>query len=132
VVTVLVLCVQNAGRSQMAAGFLRQVAGLRVLSGGSAPGEQVNERAVVAMAELGIDIADQRPTGFTTEMVASADFIVTMGCGDTCPVFPGKTYLDWDIEDPAELDLEGVRRVRDAIALRVDEFVRTMGGDGWL
>ena len=115
--SVLFVCVHNAGRSQMAAGFLRHLAGdrVRVLSAGTAPKDQVNPVAVEAMAELGIDVSTQAPTVLTDEAVVSSDYVITMGCGDKCPFFPGKTYLDWQLEDPAGKDIETVRRVRDEI-----------------
>jgi arsenate reductase len=103
----------------MAAGFLRADGRVQVLSAGSAPGEVINATAVSAMAELGIDIADQRPTGLTMDMAQTADIVITMGCGDACPVFPGKRYVDWDLADPAGQDLEVVRAIRDDIASRV-------------
>jgi arsenate reductase (thioredoxin) len=119
--TVLFLCVHNAGRSQMAAGFLRHLAEGRVevLSGGSAPAEAINPAAVEAMAEVGIDIADQHPKPWTDETVGSADVIVSMGCGDACPVLPGKRYLDWELEDPAGKGVGSVRPIRDEIERRV-------------
>jgi arsenate reductase (thioredoxin) len=119
--TVLFLCVHNAGRSQMAAGFLRHLAEGRVevLSGGSAPAEAINPAAVEAMAEVGIDIADQHPKPWTDETVGAADVIVSMGCGDACPVLPGKRYLDWELEDPAGKGVGSVRPIRDEIERRV-------------
>jgi arsenate reductase (thioredoxin) len=119
--TVLFLCVHNAGRSQMAAGFLRHLADgqVEVLSGGSAPAESVNPAAVEAMAEVGIDIADQHPKPWTDDTVGAADVIVSMGCGDACPVLPGKRYLDWELEDPAGKGVESVRPIRDEIERRV-------------
>jgi arsenate reductase (thioredoxin) len=119
--TVLFLCVHNAGRSQMAAGWLRHLAGERVtvLSGGSAPAEEINPSAVEAMAERGIDITDQFPKPWTDETVGVADVIVTMGCGDACPVLPGKRYLDWELEDPAGQGVDAVRPIRDDIERRV-------------
>jgi arsenate reductase (thioredoxin) len=119
--TVLFLCVHNAGRSQMAAGFLRHLADgqVEVLSGGSAPAESVNPAAVEAMAEVGIDIADQHPKPWTDATVGAADVIVSMGCGDACPVLPGKRYLDWELEDPAGKGVESVRPIRDEIERRV-------------
>jgi arsenate reductase (thioredoxin) len=119
--TVLFLCVHNAGRSQMAAGWLRHLAGDRVtvLSGGSAPAEEINPSAVEAMAERGIDITDQFPKPWTDETVGVADVIVTMGCGDACPVLPGKRYLDWELEDPAGQGVDAVRPIRDDIERRV-------------
>ncbi len=122
--SVLFVCVHNAGRSQMAAGWLRHLAGdaVEVRSAGSVPGDQVNPAAVAAMAEVGIDISAQRPKVLTTDAVESSDVVITMGCGDACPVFPGKRYLDWALEDPAGKDLDTVRRIRDEI----DTHVRTL------
>jgi arsenate reductase (thioredoxin) len=115
------VCVHNAGRSQMAAGWLRHLAGdrVRVLSGGSTPAEQINPVAVEAMREVGIDLSEQQPRPWTEETLKAADVVVTMGCGDACPVIPGKRYLDWKLEDPAGKDLDTVRRVRDEIHQRV-------------
>ncbi len=119
--TVLFVCVHNAGRSQMAAGFMRELGGDRVevLSAGSAPKDSINPIAVEAMAELGIDIANQQPKVLTTEAVIESDAVITMGCGDACPFFPGKRYEDWVLEDPAGQDIEFVRKVRDEIKIRV-------------
>ncbi len=118
---VVFLCVHNAGRSQMAAGWLQHLAGDRVevLSGGSDPASVVNPSAVAAMAEVGIDIADEFPKPWTDETVRAADVIVTMGCGDSCPIFPGTRYLDWEVGDPAGLPVERVRPIRDEIGRRV-------------
>ncbi|KJY46716.1 phosphotyrosine protein phosphatase [Streptomyces sp. NRRL S-444] len=120
--SVLFVCIHNAGRSQMAAGFLRHLAGDRVevappevRSAGSVPGDQINPSAVAAMAELGIDISDQKPKALTPEAAQASDYIITMGCGDACPYFPGKTYLDWQLEDPAGQGVEAVRPIRDEI-----------------
>ncbi|MFJ9608400.1 arsenate reductase ArsC [Kitasatospora sp. NPDC101176] len=115
--SVLFVCIHNAGRSQMAAGFLTHLAGDRVevRSAGSAPGGQVNPSAVAAMAELGIDISDQKPKILTTEAVQASDYVITMGCGDACPYFPGKKYLDWKLDDPAGQGVEAVRPIRDEI-----------------
>ena len=123
--TVLFVCVHNAGRSQMAAGYARALSGgaVEVLSGGSEPGDQINSVAVEAMAEEGIDISQAVPTLMTTEQVRESDVVVTMGCGDTCPIFPGKRYEDWELEDPAGKDLETVRRVRDDIRGRVEALL---------
>ncbi|GGT53904.1 arsenate reductase [Streptomyces kurssanovii] len=123
--SVLFVCVHNAGRSQMAAGFLRHLAGDRVevRSAGSIPGDQVNPSAVAAMAELGIDIADQKPKVLTTEAVQASDYVITMGCGDACPIFPGKKYLDWALEDPAGKGVESVRPIRDEIKARIEALV---------
>ena len=122
---VLFLCVHNAGRSQMAAALLTARAGdhIGVHSAGSAPGDTLNPAVVAAMAELGIDISGERPQRQTDEMALRADLIVTMGCGDTCPVYPGKRYLDWELPDPAGKELEEVRRIRDDIAVRVDRLI---------
>lgn len=122
---VLFLCVHNAGRSQMAAGWLRHLAGDRVevYSGGSDPGEHLNPAAVEAMAEVGIDIADQHPQPWTEEVVRAVDVIVSMGCGDACPVLPGKRYEDWELTDPAGQPLDVVREVRDDIRTRVEALL---------
>ena len=127
--TVLFLCVHNAGRSQMAAGWLRQLAGdrVQVLSGGSNPGEQINPTAVEAMAEVGIDITDEYPKPWTDETLGAADVVITMGCGDACPVIPGKRYLDWELDDPAGKPVEQVRPVRDEIERRVRRLVTDLG-----
>ena len=119
--SVLFVCVHNAGRSQMAAGFLRSLAGdaVEVRSAGSLPGDRVNPAAVEVMAEVGIDISDQRPKVLTTDAVESSDVVITMGCGDTCPVFPGRRYLDWALDDPAGQGVEAVRPIRDEIGRRV-------------
>jgi arsenate reductase len=119
--TVLFVCVHNAGRSQMAAGWLRRLAGDRVevRSAGSIPGDRVNPVAVAAMAEVGIDIAGRQPAVLTTDAVEAADVVVTMGCGDACPVFPGKRYEDWELIDPAGRGIEEVRPIRDEIERRV-------------
>jgi arsenate reductase len=118
---VLFVCVHNAGRSQMAAALLDRYAEgrVRVRSAGSAPAERVNPRVVTAMAELGIDISRELPKPMTDEAARAADAVVTMGCGDACPIYPGKRYEDWEVDDPAEADIEGVRRIRDEIAERV-------------
>ena len=123
--SVLFVCVHNAGRSQMAAGWLRHLAGdaVEVRSAGSLPGDQVNPAAVAAMAEVGVDISDQRPTVLTTDAVESSDVVVTMGCGDACPVFPGRRYLDWPLDDPAGKGVESVRPIRDEIGARVRQLV---------
>lgn len=120
--TVLFVCVHNAGRSQMAAGYLRELSGGRVevLSAGSEPKDTINPVAVAAMAEEGIDIANNVPKILTVEAVKESDVVITMGCGDTCPIFPGKRYEDWELEDPAGKDLETVRRVRDDIRGRIE------------
>ncbi|MGY1636529.1 arsenate reductase ArsC [Geodermatophilus sp. SYSU D00742] len=119
--SVLFVCVHNAGRSQMAAGWLRHLAGdaVEVRSAGSLPAEQVNPAAVAAMAEVGIDITDQRPKVLTPAAVEASDVVITMGCGDVCPVFPGKRYLDWQLADPAGKGVDAVRPIRDEIEDRV-------------
>jgi protein-tyrosine-phosphatase len=118
---VLFVCVHNAGRSQMAAALLDHYGEGRVSvrSAGSAPADQLNPDVVAAMAELGLDISRERPKRLSGESVVAADVVVTMGCGDACPVYPGKRYEDWELEDPAQTDLDGVRRIRDEIADRV-------------
>jgi protein-tyrosine-phosphatase len=115
--SVLFVCVHNAGRSQMAAGYLQHLAGDRVevRSAGSMPGNQVNPSAVAAMAEEGIDISNAQPKVLTTEAVQASDYVITMGCGDACPIFPGKKYLDWALDDPAGQGVEAVRPIRDEI-----------------
>ena len=122
---VLFVCVHNAGRSQMAAGFMRELAADRVevLSAGSAPKDSINPVAVAAMQEVGIDISNQQPKILTTEAVFESDAVITMGCGDACPIFPGKRYEDWVLEDPAGQDLEFVRKVRDDIKARVETLL---------
>jgi arsenate reductase len=122
--TVLFVCVHNAGRSQMAAGWLMHLAGdrLAVRSAGSEPADKINPVAVEAMAEVGIDIAGEQPKVLTTAAVEQADVVVTMGCGDTCPIFPGKRYEDWDLTDPAGQPIEVVRMVRDEIEARVRQL----------
>jgi len=119
--TVLFLCVHNSGRSQMAMGFFTHLAGERAIawSGGSEPGNQVNPAAIEAMQEKGIDISGEFPKPWTDEIVRAADVVVTMGCGDACPIFPGKRYVDWVLEDPAGQDVEAVRPIRDEIERRV-------------
>ena len=123
--TVLFVCVHNSGRSQMAAGWLTALAGDRVdvRSAGSVPAGQVNPVAVAAMAEVGIDIARERPKKLDTTAVRGADVVITMGCGDSCPVFPGKRYEDWDLPDPAGRPIEAVRPVRDEIRARVETLL---------
>ena len=118
---VLFLCVHNAGRSQMAAGWLRHLGGdrVRVYSAGSEPAGSVNPAAVAVMAEAGIDISTAQPQPWTDDMVRSVDVVVTMGCGDVCPVYPGKRYVDWELDDPAGKPVEEVRPVRDEIRARV-------------
>ncbi|HEV7656582.1 MAG TPA: arsenate reductase ArsC [Mycobacteriales bacterium] len=125
---VLFVCVHNAGRSQMAAGWLTRLSAGRVevRSAGSVPAEQVNPVAVAAMAEVGIDIAHEQPKKLGTDAVRAADVVITMGCGDTCPVFPGKRYEDWDLTDPAGQSIEVVRTVRDEIRDRVQMLLGTL------
>ena len=122
---VLFLCIHNAGRSQMAAGWLRALAGGRVSvwSAGSAPGLGLNPMAVEAMSEVGIDITGNAPQRWTEEMLHAVDVVVTMGCGDECPYIPGKRYVDWPLDDPAGRDLDFVRRVRDEIKVRVESLI---------
>ncbi|WP_127572314.1 arsenate reductase ArsC [Georgenia faecalis] len=126
--SVMFVCVHNAGRSQMAAAWLRHLAGdaIEVRSSGSAPADQVNPAAVEAMAEVGVDISDQRPRILTTEAVQDSDVVITMGCGDACPVFPGKRYEDWVLEDPAGKGVESVRPIRDEIKARVEELIASL------
>jgi protein-tyrosine-phosphatase len=126
--SVMFLCVHNAGRSQMASGWLRHLAGDRVdvFSGGSEPASTVNPAAVEAMAEVGIDIRTEFPKPWTDEVVRAADVVVTMGCGDACPVYPGKTYEDWVLDDPEGLGLDGVRPIRDEIRRRVERLMEEM------
>jgi len=126
--SVLFVCVHNAGRSQMAAGFLTHLAGdrIEVRSAGSTPADAVNSVAVAAMKEIGIDIADQTPKILTADAVRASDVCVTMGCGDTCPVFPGKRYLDWQLDDPAGQGLDVVRPIRDAIEQRVRALIEEL------
>jgi arsenate reductase (thioredoxin) len=126
--SVMFLCVHNAGRSQMASGWLRHLAGDRVevFSGGSEPASSVNPAAIDAMAEVGVDIRTEFPKPWTDEIVRSADVVVTMGCGDACPVFPGKRYEDWVLDDPAGKDLDTVRAIRDEIRGRVEHLLAEM------
>ena len=123
--SVLFVCVHNAGRSQMAAGFLSHLAGdrIEVRSAGSVPGDRVNPAAVEAMAEVGVDIADQKPKVLTTEAVKASDYVITMGCGDACPIFPGKKYLDWALEDPAGQGVDAVRPIRDEIKGLIEALI---------
>jgi arsenate reductase (thioredoxin) len=122
---VLFVCVHNAGRSQMAAGLLDRYAAGRVVvrSAGSAPAETINPAVVAAMAEKDVDISREFPKPLTTEAVEKSDVVITMGCGDTCPVYPGKRYVDWELDDPAGQDLATVRRIRDEIDLKVRELL---------
>ncbi|MCT9619948.1 MULTISPECIES: arsenate reductase ArsC [unclassified Curtobacterium] len=126
--TVLFVCVHNAGRSQMAAGYLQHLAGdrVRVFSAGSEPADRVNAVAVEAMAEEGIDIATAVPAVLETDTVRESDVVITMGCGDACPVFPGKRYEDWELDDPAGQPIDRVRPVRDAIRARVEQLIATL------
>ncbi|MFZ4078413.1 MAG: arsenate reductase ArsC [Microbacteriaceae bacterium] len=123
--TVLFVCVHNAGRSQMAAGYLQHLAGdrVQVLSAGTEPKDQVNPSAIAAMAEEGIDIANSAPKVLTTESVQGSDYVITMGCGDACPFFPGKTYLDWPLSDPAGKGVDEVRPIRDEIRAKVEALI---------
>ena len=123
--TVLFVCIHNAGRSQMAAGYLRHLGGDRVevLSAGSAPADAINPVAVQAMAEEGIDIASEQPKVLTTEAVQASDVVITMGCGDACPFFPGKRYEDWKLDDPAGQGIEAVRPIRDEIKGRIEALL---------
>lgn len=120
---ILFLCVHNAGRSQMAAGFARALGGVEVFSGGSEPADAVNPAAVGVMAELGIDIAGMVPQRFTDELLARVDVVVTMGCGDTCPYVPGKRYVDWPLDDPKGRPVGEVRRIRDEILALVEDLL---------
>jgi len=123
--SVLFVCVHNAGRSQMAAGYLQHLAGdrIEVLSAGSAPADQINPVAVQAMAEHGIDIAGAQPKILTTEAVQQSEVVVTMGCGDECPYFPGKRYEDWELDDPAGQGIDAIRPIRDEIRARVEKLI---------
>ena len=130
--TVLYVCVHNAGRSQMAAA-LTEMHGqgmIDVLSAGSEPADQVNPMAVAAMAELGVDLTNRTPKLLSDESVRASDVVITMGCGDACPVYPGKQYLDWELQDPAGQDLETVRTIRDDINRRVLDLVQSLLGEG--
>jgi arsenate reductase (thioredoxin) len=126
---VLFLCVHNAGRSQMAAGLLNHHAGerIKVMSGGSEPGDNLNPNAVAVMRERGIDIAGQFPKRWSEEVVRGADVIITMGCGDTCPIFPGKRYEDWDVADPQGAELSKVREIADDLERRVLALMASLG-----
>lgn len=132
--TVLFLCVHNAGRSQMAAAYLQHFAGdrIEVRSAGSEPADHVNPVAVAAMREEGIDIASRQPVLLTIDAVKRSDVVITMGCGDACPIFPGKRYEDWKLDDPAGQGIEGVRTIRDEIRRRVEELIRSLHADGAL
>ncbi len=123
--SVMFVCVHNAGRSQMAQGFLQHLAGdrIEVRSSGTMPGNQVNPSAVAAMAELGIDISSAKPKVLTNEDVMASDYVITMGCGDACPFYPGKIYLDWALQDPAGKGVEDVRPIRDEIKALVEGLI---------
>ena len=123
--SVLFVCVHNAGRSQMAAGYLQQLAGDRVevRSAGTMPGNQVNPSAIAVMAEEGIDLTTATPKVLTDEAVQASDYVITMGCGDKCPFYPGKTYLDWKLEDPAGQGVDSVRPIRDEIKVLVENLI---------
>ena len=125
---ILFVCVHNAGRSQMAAGLLERIADgrIQVLSAGSEPADELNPAVVEAMDEIGIDISAERPKKLQNEMVRESDVVITMGCGDACPIYPGKQYQDWDLEDPAGKDLETVRRIRDEIRGRVEALLASL------
>lgn len=124
--TILFVCVHNAGRSQMAAGYLNALAGdrIQVLSAGTEPKDQVNPSAIAAMAEEGIDIANNTPKVLTEESVKESDYVITMGCGDKCPFFPGRTYLDWPLNDPAGKGVDEVRPIRDEIRQKVEALIQ--------
>jgi arsenate reductase len=126
--TVLFVCVHNAGRSQMAAGYLRALGGdaVEVLSAGSAPKDTINPVAVEAMAEEGIDISENTPKVLTLDAVRESDVVITMGCGDACPIFPGKRYEDWALDDPAGQGIEAVRPIRDEIRTRIEQLLREL------
>ena len=125
IASVMFVCVHNAGRSQMAQGFLQHLAGdrIEVRSSGTMPGDQVNPSAVAAMAELGIDISSAKPKVLTDEDVQASDYVITMGCGDACPFYPGKIYLDWKLQDPAGKGVEDVRPIRDEIQGLVENLI---------
>ena len=127
--TVLFVCVHNAGRSQMAAAYLKHLSGGRVevLSAGSAPAAQVNPAAVAAMAEEGIDMSAEQPKLLSDSAVRASDVVITMGCGDTCPIYPGKRYEDWELDDPAGQGVDGVRPIRDEIRQRVTALIESLG-----
>lgn len=122
---VLFVCVQNSGRSQMAAALTRQIAGDRVhvRSAGSQPGERILPEVALVLAEIDLDVTDEFPKPLTDDVVRAADAVITMGCGDACPLYPGKRYLDWQLDDPADLDLDGVRRVRDEIRDHIEQLL---------
>ena len=126
--SVLFVCVHNAGRSQMAAGYLRHIAGdrIEVRSAGSMPADQINPTAVAAMREEGIDITAEQPKVLTTEAVQDSDVVITMGCGDACPFFPGKRYEDWELDDPAGHGIDSVRPIRDDIKQRITTLISSL------
>jgi protein-tyrosine-phosphatase len=128
---VLFVCVHNAGRSQMAAGLvkLRSQGRIQVRSAGSTPADEINPAAIEAMEELGVDMSEEFPKPLTDEVVRSADVVITMGCGDACPIYPGKRYEDWDLEDPNGKDIETVRRIRDEIDGRVQQLIAELDED---
>jgi arsenate reductase len=127
--TIVFACVHNAGRSQMAAAWMRRLAGdqVTVLSGGSDPADRINPAVVESMAEVGIDVSREQPRSWSTGDIRAADVVVTMGCGDACPVFPGKRYLDWEIEDPSGRSAEEVRPIRDEIEFGVRRLITDLG-----
>jgi arsenate reductase len=129
--SVLFLCVHNAGRSQIALGFFQHLAGGRAVawSGGSEPGAAINPAAIAAMAEVGVDITGEYPKPWTDAVLRAADVVVTMGCGDACPYYPGKRYEDWPLDDPAGQPVETVRRIRDEIEQRVRDLLTSLGVD---
>ena len=126
--TVLFVCVHNAGRSQMAGGLLEKLAGdrVRVRTAGSAPADEINPVAVEAMAEVGVDLGAELPKLLTTDAVREADAVITMGCGDACPIFPGKRYEDWELDDPAGQDIDSVRPIRDEIQHRIEDLIESL------
>ena len=127
--SVLFVCVHNAGRSQMAAGFLTHLAGdaVEVRSAGTAPADEVNPAVVEAMREVGVDLSAETPKVLTTDAVQASDYVITMGCGDECPFFPGRTYLDWVLADPAGQGVEAVRPIRDEVRRRVEDLLAQLG-----
>ncbi|MFD6175673.1 MULTISPECIES: arsenate reductase ArsC [unclassified Isoptericola] len=129
--SVLFVCVHNAGRSQMAAGFLRALSGgaVEVRSAGSMPADRINPVAVEAMREVAIDLTAEQPKVLTTDAVQASDVVITMGCGDACPIFPGKRYEDWELDDPAGQGIDAVRPIRDEIRRRVRELLASLGVD---
>jgi arsenate reductase (thioredoxin) len=128
---VLFVCVQNAGRSQIAAGLLDKIAAgsVHVRSAGSDPADDINPNVRIAMEEVGVDLGKEFPKPLTDESVRAADTVITMGCGDACPIYPGKRYEDWELDDPADQDLEGVRRIRDEIEVRVQTLLRELADE---